>query len=500
MEIILLLIRLLLAVIFALAGIGKILDLEGAEKAVKDFGVPQNLAKSVSVALPIAEIVIALLLLFSSTAWFGAVSGFLLLLVFIGGMLWQLAQGNAPDCHCFGQIYSEPVSAKSLIRNAVFAILSFFLVIRGTDGQGASLLDSSINSTEGNLMSLILGFATVGLLAAAVYFLKIISDQQTQIMRRIEVLELTSFEGGETKREDVSQPTNGLLIGTRAPDFVLPDINGKKVSLKQILAASKPILVFFLSPNCGPCEALMPEIESWQNELKGKINFVFISNGKVKENLTKFGGTSLKQILIQKEKEVMGMFGAQWTPTVLAISSEGFIASRQAVGDKAIRQLIQNTKDAFVPDEILIVSPPTGEGEAETLLGENLPEFTLPDLSNKTVSSNDLLGKKTLITYWSITCGYCNQMLDDLRAWDKNKGADEPELLLLSRGEVESHKNLQLDSTVLLENEQDVSSRFGMQGTPSAVLINEDGRVISEIAVGADQIWELLGKTSKSTE
>lgn len=494
MEILLLLIRIFLAAIFVLAGIGKLLDLEGSEKAVKDFGVPNDLAKPFAVALPIAELVIAVLLLPVSTAWFGAIGGFLLLLVFIGGMLWQMAQGNAPDCHCFGQIHSEPVSAKSLIRNAIFAILSFFLIVQGNQNQGLSLLDSSNNSTEGNGMSLILGLATVGLLAAAVYFLKIISDQQTQIMRRIEILELTSFEGGATKREDVSQPQEGLIIGTPAPDFELPDINGKQVSLGQILTPKKPVLLLFVGPNCSPCAALLPEIEKWQDELKSKLNFVFISNGKVKENLEKFAGNSLKQILLQNDKEVAELFNAQWTPTALVINSDGNIASRLAVGDKAVRELVENIKTEIDKSNLLLIAPKNGNSSAKSQLGSTLPEFILPDLSNKNISSRDLIGKKTLVTYWSTTCGYCQQMLDELREWTQTKGVDDPDLLLISEGEAEPHKALNINSTILLEKEHAISQEFGMNGTPSAVLVNEEGKIISEVAVGADQIWTLIGK------
>src|SRR5687767_1163537 len=102
MEVILLLIRIFLFAVFALAGVGKLLDLPGSEKAVKEFGVPDDLAKGFSIALPIAELILALLLLPVTTAWLGAIGGFLLLAVFIGGMIWQIAQGRAPDCHCFG--------------------------------------------------------------------------------------------------------------------------------------------------------------------------------------------------------------------------------------------------------------------------------------------------------------------------------------------------------------------------------------------------------------
>ncbi len=493
-----LIIRIFLAGIFTLAGIGKLLDLKGSEKAVKDFGVPNDLAKSFAVALPIAELIIAVLLLPVSTAWFGAIGGFLLLLIFIGGMLWQMAQGNAPDCHCFGQIHSEPVSIKSLIRNAIFAILSFFLVIQGSENQGMSLLDSSNNSTEGNGMSLILSLATVGLLAAAVYFLKIISDQQLQIMRRIEILELTSFEGVEKIREDVSQPKEGLIIGTPVPDFELPDVNGKQISPEQILAFQKPVLLLFVSPNCSPCAALLPEIETWQTELKGKLNIIFISKGKVKENLEKFAGTSLKQILLQNDKEVAELFGSQWTPTAVLINADGNIASRLAVGDEAIRKLVEKIKAEIDQSKLLLIAPSNGNGAEKSLVGAVLPEFALSDLSDKDISSKDLRGRKTLVTFWSTTCGYCDEMLEDLRDWDKTKGADEPQLLLFSEGEAGNHQKMNLNSPILLDNEREVSTEFGMNGTPSAFLVNEEGKIVSEVAVGAEQIWTLLGKSPKS--
>src|SRR4051812_41533421 len=128
MEAVLLLIRIFLFGVFAAAGIGKLLDLKGAEKAVKEFGVPDEIAKPFAIALPVVELLIALLLLPVSTAWIGGIGAFLLLAAFIGGMIWQMAKGNAPDCHCFGAIHSEPVSKKSLIRNIVFAGFAFFLV------------------------------------------------------------------------------------------------------------------------------------------------------------------------------------------------------------------------------------------------------------------------------------------------------------------------------------------------------------------------------------
>src|SRR5688572_30140471 len=139
MDIVLLILRLILFGIFTLAVVGKLLDLEGAERAVKDFGIPESLAKLASWLLLIAEGVIGLMFLFNPTAWFAAAAALLLLGVFIVGMSVQIRKGNGSECHCFGQIHSEPVSYKSLMRNVVFAVMALVLTVSGRDNQGMNI-------------------------------------------------------------------------------------------------------------------------------------------------------------------------------------------------------------------------------------------------------------------------------------------------------------------------------------------------------------------------
>src|SRR5687767_11852798 len=167
MEFVLLLIRLVLFAVFAVAAIGKFLDLKGSEKAVKDFGTPEEFAKTFAIALPFAEIVFAFCFLFVSMSWVGAIGALILLLTFTGGMIWQMAKGNAPDCHCFGQIHSEPVSRKTLIRNIIFAILALILIARGSDGQGRSLADDNNDP-----MQLLLLFLVLAVTVAALFYLR----------------------------------------------------------------------------------------------------------------------------------------------------------------------------------------------------------------------------------------------------------------------------------------------------------------------------------------
>lgn len=486
MEVILLLIRIFLFAVFAVAGIGKLLDREGSEKAFKEFSVPEDFAKPLSIILPIAELLFALLLLPVATAWLGAIGVFLLLAVFIGGMIWQIEKGNAPDCHCFGAIHSEPVSKKSLIRNIIFAILAFFLVAQGIENQGLGFTEL----TGEMAIQLILGLATIGLLGAVVFYLKKISEQQTQIMRRIEILELVSHEGGKAvEREDVGDPYDSLPIGAIAPAFELPDLNGKIVTSKQLLAKSKPLLFFFVSPNCSPCQALLPEVEVWQDELKDKVEFVFISSGKGAENAEKFGGNNFKQILLQEDKEVAHLFNSKWTPTVLLINANGLIASHLAVGDEGIRDLVKKIKAENLENEFIFIA-----NGSQLKIGESVPEFSMKDVHGKEITAKDFQGKKTLVTFWSTTCPFCINMIRDLQEWDREKGKDEPNLVVFSEGDEEEHKDIGLKSPILLDEGYKTAEKFGMSGTPSAVLINEHGKISSETAIGASNIWALIGK------
>src|SRR5205085_2967374 len=131
MTLLLLLARLLLAAVFLVAGLAKLADLAGSQQALRDFGVPARLANPFGVLLPLAELAVAVALLFPATAWWGAVGALALLLLFVGGIGYNLAHGRQPDCHCFGQLHSAPAGWPTLIRNLVLAAVAGIVVIFG---------------------------------------------------------------------------------------------------------------------------------------------------------------------------------------------------------------------------------------------------------------------------------------------------------------------------------------------------------------------------------
>jgi uncharacterized membrane protein YphA (DoxX/SURF4 family) len=107
--------RLLLALVFSIAGVAKLADQAGSRQAIVDFGVPAPLATPLGIVLPLTELAVAAALIPVATAWGAAIGALALLLLFIGGIVINLARGHKPDCHCFGQLHSAPAGWKTLI-------------------------------------------------------------------------------------------------------------------------------------------------------------------------------------------------------------------------------------------------------------------------------------------------------------------------------------------------------------------------------------------------
>jgi thiol-disulfide isomerase/thioredoxin len=312
-------------------------------------------------------------------------------------------------------------------------------------------------------------------------------------MRRIELMELVAREGDAVERDHAGHPHEGMPIGAVVPEFELPGLNGETVSLASLRAEKSLTLFLFISPTCNPCKALLPEFDAWQKELVGKINFVFISNGNAADNLDKFGGDADKTILLQKDREVTDLLRAKWTPTALLMDGEGRIASHAAAGDSAIRELVGKLLANDSAEEFSYFTNSNGNSNL-IKIGESVPEVSVADLSGKTIRTDYFKGKPTLVAFWSTTCPFCVNMLEDLRTWDKTKGQDEPNLIVFSDGDENDLRDMGLKSPVVYDKGHKTATGFGMFGTPSAVLINEDGKFVTETAIGAPDIWSLIGK------
>src|SRR2546427_7757719 len=108
MGIVLLLARLVLTSVFVVAGLTKLADLAGSRQAVRDFGVPARLTTPLGLLLPLAELAVAIALLLPATAWWGALGALALLLLFVGGIGYNLPRGRLPGGHCLAHLPPLP--------------------------------------------------------------------------------------------------------------------------------------------------------------------------------------------------------------------------------------------------------------------------------------------------------------------------------------------------------------------------------------------------------
>jgi thiol-disulfide isomerase/thioredoxin/uncharacterized membrane protein YphA (DoxX/SURF4 family) len=331
-DALLLSIRCLLAAVFIVAAIGKLLDLDGSRRALVEFGGPARAAWLGGVLLPLAELAVAIALLFAGTARWGAVGALLLLLAFGAGVARAMARGEAPDCHCFGQIHSEPAGRSTLVRNAVLAAAAVVVVA----GPGPSL-DGALGSLHGAQIALVATAALAAVLAVAV--------AQLWADRRRLRSELSAAHAAEAPP--------GLPRGTSAPDFELVAVRGTARSLAGLSERTRPTVLVFVSTACGPCLALLPSLAHWQDALSGSVVVAAIFEGAREDVERVSAAHGLSPVLAQKEQEAFELYALRATPSAVLIDDDGAIAGAPAEGVTAIEALVRTAAAQSRPFELV---------------------------------------------------------------------------------------------------------------------------------------------------
>ena len=546
MDVVLLVARLVLAAVFAVAGLAKLADRAGTRQALRNFGIPAALASPLGVLLPLAELAVAVALVPRPSAWWGAAGALALLLLFVVGIGINLARGRKPDCHCFGQIYSAPIGWPTLARNAVLAAVAGFVVWQGRADAGRSAVGWLGDLTTVQRLGLAGGVIALGLLAAMAWLLIHLVGQHGRLLLRLEALEerlAAGAAGGNMPAPapaEAALPAAGLRVGSPAPGFSLPGLYGETLTLDFWRATGKPVMLIFTDPNCGPCNALLPEIGRWQHDYAATLAIAPISRGTPEANRAKSVEHGLTHVMLQEDREVAEAYQVVGTPSAVIVRPDGTIGSPLAAGVDEIRALLARTVGApgalpvapSAPAPVLNGSGhngavPTANAAAPAAVpvqaaggdgrcpncgqvhgngngaaavpvqpsgaqvGDPAPAIRLPDLSGRTVDLADFRGSPTLVLFWNPGCGFCQQMLPDLKAWEASPPPGAPKLLVVSTGGVEANQAQGLRAPVLLEPGFNLGFSFGINGTPSAILVDAEGRIASPPAVGGPAVMAL---------
>lgn len=478
MNTVLLIARLLLAGTFLLAGVTKLADLGGTRAAVLGFGVPERFASPLTALVPLAELAAAVLLIASATAAAGGGLALVLLIAFGAAIARSMARGEAPECHCFGQLHSAPGGPRTLVRNAGLAAVAVAVIVGGAGTSATSWISHLSGS---GLVALVGGVVLTGAIGIAGAVVLSLLRRHGELLLRIDALEEAVATHGIRVRP-VNAP--GLVVGTSAPTFELPDLDGAPVTLADLLSNSTPLLVLFTDPGCGPCSALMPQIAVWQREHAAVLRVVLVSRGERGGNLAHAREHGVRNVLLQRDRELIDLYKVPGTPGAVLISPNGTVASPVHTGAESVTELVRSV---VAPAQL----PIHRAGAGAPRLGRAAPDTALVTLDGESTTLSSQLDGPTLLLFWNPACGFCQRMLPDVKRLEEMARA--PRLLLISTGDPQSNRALGLKAPIVLDPSFAAGSSIGASGTPSAVLLDEQGRIASEVAVGAAAVLALAG-------
>jgi peroxiredoxin/uncharacterized membrane protein YphA (DoxX/SURF4 family) len=512
MDALLLAARLILAAVFAVSGISKLFDLSGSQAAMRSFGVPERFTRAGGIALPIAELVIALLLIPAATAGWGALLALILLAVFIAGISYSLSRGRKFDCHCFGQLTTSEIGPPTLIRNAVLAVLAAFVTISSfaNDNPGLALTDVFGALSTFEWVMLVIGVILLAALAGVTWLLVHLLGQNGRLLVRLDRIEAAledadiEIPAADEDGEDEDEDEEGLAFGAPAPAFGLSGLYGETMTLDALRAAEKPVLLLFTDPSCGPCNAMMGDVGKWQRDLSEKLTIAVVTRGSLEDNRNKAKQHNLTHVLMQQDNEVADAYQTYGTPTAVLVRPDGTIGSAAAGGAQQIRTLVKQVAEGKVPvprprlaavPRPIQARQPAANAQAPrgiASIGKDAPVVELNNLDGETVRLSDFAGHPTAVLFWNPGCGFCQRMVGDLKAWESDQPEGAPKLLVVSTGEAERNREQGLTSPVVLDAGFSVGRAFGASGTPSAVLVGADGKIASGLAVGGPTVISLL--------
>jgi peroxiredoxin len=157
---------------------------------------------------------------------------------------------------------------------------------------------------------------------------------QGRLLLRLEVVE-SSF--GEEE---------GMARRGPAADFTLRSVSGETVSLAELVAEGRPVLLVFTSSGCRPCTALFPEIGRWQREYGEALTVAVLARGDQAVNQAKAAKERLARVLIDVDGTVARAYRALPTPSGVLVGPDGRLRSMVAAGADPIRGLVVRVVDA----------------------------------------------------------------------------------------------------------------------------------------------------------
>jgi peroxiredoxin len=293
----------------------------------------------------------------------------------------------------------------------------------------------------------------------------------------------------------------GLPVGALAPAFELPDLAGKPCALSAY--RGRNVLLIFFNPQCGLCKQMLADLAALPaGGSKGRPLPLVVTTGKAEENRRLFDEQGIRcPVLLQEQMTVAAQYQVQGTPMGYLIDDTGKIASPLAAGKDALLAL---SHEAATPHDH---NGREAKGKANRGLetsrinrsglkaGTPAPAFRLPRLDGGELALDDYRGRRVLLVFSDPQCGPCDQLAPHLEQVHRQRS--DVQVLVISWGEADANRAkaaaLGLTFPIALQRRWQISLLYAMFATPIGYLINEEGVLASDVAVGVEPILALLG-------
>ena len=326
--------QLLLALVFAVAGVAKLADRSGTRRAIEAFGVPPRLAAPSVTLLPIAELAIAVALVPAATARWGGLAAVALLVIFSLAIARTLHVGSTPDCNCFGGLTQTEVGRGTLIRNLLLGAIAGFVALSGQPVSAVRWITVPAARDRPGIVFMVASLASLG------WFCWQLLRQNGRLLLRLDA------EGAGAAAPTGAKSLPPLEPGTAAPRFAGQDLHGEPVSLDSLLAPGRPVALFFTDPGCGACETALGAVARAQSERAGELTLAVISSGRIdriEEKATQFG---LDRVVPQDDDALFDAYRVYGVPGVVQIDANGSLSRPAALGIDAVREVVLGTAPA----------------------------------------------------------------------------------------------------------------------------------------------------------
>jgi peroxiredoxin len=334
--------------------------------------------------------------------------------------------------------------------------------------------------------------------------------QNGRILLRLESIERQLVaRPAEHRREPA-----GLRIGTPAPEFELPDLTAQRHKLSDF--RGQDLLLIFFNPKCGFCTKMAADLAALPiDRTDGRAVPVVVTTGNADDNRKLVEQHGIRcTVLLQEQMEVATQYRAQGTPTGYRIDAEGKIASELAIGAEPLLELAASSNARPGTDRRLIGTRLNGAASSHKQpdpslarsrlnrsglkAGETAPDFTLPRIDGGELSLADLRGVRVLLVFSDPDCGPCDELAPRLQELHLTR--PDLQVLVISRRDADATRakaeSLGLTYPIVVQKQWEVSLQYGMFATPIGYLIDEQGVLLSDVAVGVKPILALAEETT----